>query len=684
MKKNVCRCGAFLLAITAMLLTAQISGASEDYNNKIEHHRNLAENAPFKGRPTDDPPPQPASAPAEWEPATGVLITYPLQIPMNLVADMSQVVEVMSEVTSASQARTALIAYANGGVDTSHCSFLLTGYMGPYTRDHGPWYMFNGNGVQGIMASDYWQQIPLALGDTLGIPVYVADFSSDGGNYMTDGMGRDFSTTYLYTGNPWMTQAEVNANFEEYLGITSIITTPHPWGGFVPHIDTHAKLLDPDRLLVIQPSPPNTVLESNVQYWSTLLSAYGRPYEIIRVPGTGYSNSLFLNDHVFMAFSDDPVGDSTALAIFREALPGYTVEGYNYPSFVTLDALHCRTHEMADRFMLRIVHVPAFDQVNSAQGYLLKTKIHCYSNTPFINGTPVVKWKLQGSTTWNTLAMTSLPSDSFSATIPAQADNSLIQYYLHAEDGSGRSENHPTVGPANPHHFSILPANPLAVDLNPQGAPIVIPPGGGSFTYTLTVTNTCSIPVKADLWSGATLPNGHEKQILLRYNVSLPSGVTITRNLSQNVPGSAPAGSYTYWCKVGLNPQSAIWGQDAFPFTKTGMNGTDLTSGEWDLFGWEETQTPVPATPLGYCLLPNYPNPFNALTTLVFSVPQMQRVKLSVYDAQGRLVTVLVDGYRAAGVHEVTFEAGSLASGVYFCQLQAGDYHAVLKLVLLK
>jgi hypothetical protein len=535
-----------------------------------------------------------------------------------------------------------------------------------------------------MMSTNYWPYIPLLLGDTLGIPIYESEMYSDGGNYMTDGMGTDFSTTYIYSGNPWMTEPEVNANFADYLGITRVIATPHPWGSFVPHIDTHAKLLDPGRLLVIQPSPPNTILESNVAYWSTLISAYGRPYEIIRVPGTGYSNSLFLKDHVFVALSGNPVGDSTAMNIFREALPGYTVTGYTYPSFVTLDALHCRTHEMADCYMLRIVHVPAFDQINSSQGYLVTVKIHRYSNQPFINGTPVVHWKLQGSTTWNTLAMTPLPHDSFSVYIPHQPDNSTVQYYLHAEDNSGRSENHPYTGPADPHEFRVLPGNPLTVNLNPQGTPIVIPPGGGSFNYSLSVSNNCSIPVQFDLWTGVTLSGTSQHQISLRYNVDLPVGGTITRNLTQNVPGQAPAGNYTYWSRVGLNPQGAIWGQDEFPFTKIGMAGSDLAEAAWDLYGWAGTSISTPVMPLGYTLSPAYPNPFNALTTLTFALPLMQRVKLSVYDVQGRLVTVLVEGYRVAGVHEVTFDAGALSSGVYFCQLQAGDFTATQKLVLLK
>lgn len=78
------------------------------------------------------------------------------------------------------------------------------------------------------------------------------------------------------------------------------------------------------------------------------------------------------------------------------------------------------------------------------------------------------------------------------------------------------------------------------------------------------------------------------------------------------------------------------------------------------------------------------PNPFNPATTLSFALPKASRVCLSVYDVSGRLVATLVDGWRDAGVHEVTFDGSSLASGVYIYRLQAGTYHASGKMVLMK
>ncbi|HEX7343567.1 MAG TPA: T9SS type A sorting domain-containing protein, partial [bacterium] len=78
------------------------------------------------------------------------------------------------------------------------------------------------------------------------------------------------------------------------------------------------------------------------------------------------------------------------------------------------------------------------------------------------------------------------------------------------------------------------------------------------------------------------------------------------------------------------------------------------------------------------------PNPFNPTTTLSFELPQAGSVKLSVYNVTGREVATLVNGWRDAGNHEVTFDATGLASGLYVYQLTAGDFHAIGKMMLLK
>jgi photosystem II stability/assembly factor-like uncharacterized protein len=80
----------------------------------------------------------------------------------------------------------------------------------------------------------------------------------------------------------------------------------------------------------------------------------------------------------------------------------------------------------------------------------------------------------------------------------------------------------------------------------------------------------------------------------------------------------------------------------------------------------------------------NYPNPFNPSTTIKFGLPKSSEVRLTVYDILGREVSVLANDRRDAGAHEVKFDGSNLASGVYFYRLQAGNYIATKKLLLMK
>ncbi len=88
--------------------------------------------------------------------------------------------------------------------------------------------------------------------------------------------------------------------------------------------------------------------------------------------------------------------------------------------------------------------------------------------------------------------------------------------------------------------------------------------------------------------------------------------------------------------------------------------------------------------PNKYYLAQNYPNPFNPLTTIRFGVPKTSFVTLKVYDILGREVETLVNEEKSAGSYEVKLNAAGLASGIYFCKMQAGDYSATKKLILIK
>lgn len=92
----------------------------------------------------------------------------------------------------------------------------------------------------------------------------------------------------------------------------------------------------------------------------------------------------------------------------------------------------------------------------------------------------------------------------------------------------------------------------------------------------------------------------------------------------------------------------------------------------------------IATLPEVYTLSQNYPNPFNPTTKISFSLPHSTNATLRVFDVLGREVATLVNGFTAAGPHELQFDAKKLASGVYLYKLTAGDFTQVKKMTLMK
>ncbi|MBL1215753.1 MAG: T9SS type A sorting domain-containing protein [Ignavibacteriae bacterium] len=89
-------------------------------------------------------------------------------------------------------------------------------------------------------------------------------------------------------------------------------------------------------------------------------------------------------------------------------------------------------------------------------------------------------------------------------------------------------------------------------------------------------------------------------------------------------------------------------------------------------------------TPTEYTLHQNYPNPFNPSTKIRFTIKQDSNVKLTIYNQLGQIVEEMLNNKLDAGYHEIEFDATGFASGIYFYSIQADNFNAVKKMVLLK
>lgn len=88
--------------------------------------------------------------------------------------------------------------------------------------------------------------------------------------------------------------------------------------------------------------------------------------------------------------------------------------------------------------------------------------------------------------------------------------------------------------------------------------------------------------------------------------------------------------------------------------------------------------------PSNFLLLPNFPNPFNPSTRIVFYMPKAARVSVKVFTVTGSEIQTLVEGEVPAGQHDLYWSAEGLASGVYLCRMETDNFSDTIKMIYMK
>lgn len=91
-----------------------------------------------------------------------------------------------------------------------------------------------------------------------------------------------------------------------------------------------------------------------------------------------------------------------------------------------------------------------------------------------------------------------------------------------------------------------------------------------------------------------------------------------------------------------------------------------------------------PAIPEAYSLSQNFPNPFNPVTNIHFSIPQKGNVSLKIYNSIGNLISTIIDGFIWPGFYNAEIDAALWSSGVYFYTLKTNDFSQTKKMILIK
>ncbi len=518
------------------------------------------------GRGITSPPPFAPRTMAEWEEVQTLCVAW-VSFP-SILKQIVRHARVECEVlilcgapgTSNSQANiTSYLQASNAGgaplTDLNNISFLSTPYNSIWIRDYGPESMYQ-NEVDSLFLLDWIYNRPRpaddatsdAIGTFKGIAVYGSttapnDLVHTGGNFMCDGFGTAFSSDLVVEENgpggsynqTDRTPAGVDAMMSAWMGIGTYVRMPVLPYDNIHHIDMHMKLLD-ERTLLVGQFPPGVSdgpqLEANLQdIQQDQVSVFGSPYRIIRVPmppSTGgayppgssyrtYTNSIFINRTILVPTYREQY-DSTALRIYREALPGYKVVPIDCDDgsgniIAQSGALHCITKGIGVARPLLIRHEPLDDRSNDGSGYPVEAYIRHRSGI----ASAEVYWTTDTTQGYLPVPMTHAGANVWAATLPEQPGGGTVYYYIRAVATDGKVQVRPITAPQGWWRFTAVPAPGLALavraflegafdtnaglmrdDLRAQGlVPLTEPYTAAGFTVVNNSTPTTTAPVLA-------------------------------------------------------------------------------------------------------------------------------------------------------------------------------------------
>jgi len=631
--------------------------SQEEYNKRSEVGKFFS--------PTN-PPEGPVNPVAEFEPMQGVLIAYPFGIPMNLIVEMSEVVKVTTIVSSESQANSVTTMYENAGVIMDNVDFMIEPHDTYWTRDYGPWFIREEDKIS-IINFTYNRPrpdddiMPINIANIYDVDYYNMPVIHTGGNFMNDGFGIAAQTELVYEENS-ISDDQVDQHMLDYMGVTDNFVIDDPLGDYIKHIDCWGKFLDVDKVLISEvpeSDPRYDDYEAAAEYFASRNCAYGYPFEVIRVyapgnyPNTPYSNSLILNNKVFLPITGSP-HDDAAIATYEEAMPGYEIVPImpGNESWLNSDALHCRTHEIADFGMLKITHIPFHgEQQWGGEAYRIEANIFAYSGTELYPDSLLLYVK-HNDGEFNSYQMFQNGEHEYAYDLFANLGDT-IYYYIHAADESGRSENLPYIGEADPFMFTVENGEMLTFDPDTifvhetDEHKVVISNTGGT---AADITNIFRNAPGSPLWEiDHTVPEitSYPYQLLPSETIEVYLNVFVSKEVFYD----------SLMVTTTIDQYHSIVAADG-----VGMNDPMQ----------EQTNLSIA------------PNPITSQGNIQLFLEESAAVQLEIYHVNGQLIERLENSRLSAGTYQYQWngrntEGNIMENGVYLVRLQQNEQVIVMK-----
>jgi agmatine/peptidylarginine deiminase len=425
------------------------------------------------------PPSGTVRFPAEFEPMQAVTIRYPLGIPTSLVKQLSERTKVYV-IVSAGQQNNARNTFQNAGCNMSNITYYNMATDSYWVRDYGPWYIFND--LEPAIVDNVYNRprqndnmVPIYMGQELGLNVYGMNLTHTGGNMMEDGRGVGVSDELVLNENN-NNETNVRNKMRNYLGIDPYHITIDPQGDYIAHVDCWGKFLAPDKILIAQLPTTNSQYdeyEQVAELFANTNCCWGYPYKVYRVyePGGNtlapYTNSLIVNNTVFVPMGNNTTHNNNALAVYQQAMPGYEIIGVTGASgtpWQNTDALHCRTRGVMDFNMLFVDHRNVvFGEQPMQDSIAITSKFIAYSGKELKTDSLLVYYSIDGAA-YQTANMTTTGNPyEYVGYIKGYHYGSSVDYYVFGADKSGHRYSQPSYGALEPHHF-VIEEGPATVE----------------------------------------------------------------------------------------------------------------------------------------------------------------------------------------------------------------------------
>ena len=504
------------------------------------------------------PPSSPVRAPAEWEEIDGLCIRWEGTWSRSVLRNIVKHAKEECTVYIVTENQNSVISHLNqNGIDQNNIVFVDEPSNSIWFRDYGQWNVYT-NDVDSLLWVDWIYNrprpnddvIPVAISDMLDIPLYQTltqpnDLVNTGGNFMVDGFGTAFASELILEENDATndfgisnhSENEVDQIMADFMGIERYIKMPTlPYDG-IHHIDMHMKLLDEETLLIgeypagVADGPQ---IESNLNYvLNNFNSVFGTQYNIIRIPmppeggdypNSGgdyrtYTNSVFVNNTILVPIYEEE-WDTTALRIYRDALPGHKVVGIDCNEIITASgAIHCITKAVSSSDPLLISHQPLNDQVYSTNDYEVNALIQHAEGIS--NAT--LYWTTDTAVGYNAVAMslTNQSDNTWTGLVPYQQPDVKVFYYVFGEANNGKQQVRPMPAPQGYWMFKIL-GDPTGIQERELLVGVYPNPSSGLFNVNLDRTENVRYSV-LDVTGKVILtnePSSKGLRIDLRDNVS--------------------------------------------------------------------------------------------------------------------------------------------------------------------